>query len=322
MADVHRCRPAGFLALGQVRYQLLLLLRSPLGFFITIVVPLLLLVCLNLITPGSAANLPPGLHYIQFLTPAVSAFCLLNACYVTTITSLVLAREESILKRLRGTPLPAWTYLAGRAGTVIVTSAVSVAIIVGVSAAFFHVKIVWGAFGYFLAASALGIACFFLVGAAVTTLIPKTEAALPAAFGTMLPLAFISDVFFSSEHAPAWLHHLASAFPVAPVARAMEACFNPATHAWPMPASGLLVVLAWSLGATALIAFAFRWEPGPVPWHGQRRWRVGGRAASPLPASAPASHAVELFPRRPWPHPHPRPHAAGRESAPDQQRPA
>lgn len=82
--------------------------------------------------------------------------------------------------------------------------------------------------------------CFFLLGVAVTMAVPKTDAALPVAYGTMLPLAFISDVFFPSVHAPHWLYDLASAFPVAPVARAMEASFNPATHAWPMPATGLL----------------------------------------------------------------------------------
>ena len=52
--------------------------------------------------------------------------------------------------------------------------------------------------------------------------------------------------------APPWLD-LASAFPVAPVALAMEAAFNPATHSWPMPATGLLVVLGWSAAATAVI---------------------------------------------------------------------
>ena len=62
---------------------------------------------------------------------------------------------------------------------------------------FFHVSIVWRAFGYFAAAACLGIVCFFLLGAAVTTVVPKTDTALPVAFGTMLPLAFISDVFFS-----------------------------------------------------------------------------------------------------------------------------
>lgn len=256
---VRRSRPAVALALGQIRYQLVLLLRSPLGFFLTIVIPLLLLVSLNVITPGAPVG---GLPYAQFLTPAMAAFCLLNACYVTTVTSIVLAREEGILKRLRGTPLPAWTYLVGRSGSAFVTSVVATGIIIGTGVLFFHVRIVWHAFGYFVVATFLGVACFFLLGAAVTTLVPSTETALPVAFGSILPLAFVSDVFFSSSHAAAWLHDLASAFPVAPIARAMEDSFNPATHTWPMPVSGLLVVLGWSAAAIVVIALAFRWEPG------------------------------------------------------------
>lgn len=271
-ADVaRRSRPGPLLALGQVRYQLLLLLRSPLGFFITLVIPLLLLVSLNVVHPSSAAAGAAGrLRYAQFLTPAVSAFCLINACYVTTVTSMVLAREEGILKRLRGTPLPAWTYLGGRSGSALVISLVSVAIIIVTGVSFFHVIIVWRAIGYFAASAGLGMVCFFLLGVAVTMAVPKTDAALPVAYGTMLPLAFISDVFFPSVHAPHWLYDLASAFPVAPVARAMEASFKPATHAWPMPATGLLVVLGWSAAAAAVIALGFRWEPGPIPWHARR----------------------------------------------------
>ena len=259
-----RSRPGPLLALGQVRYQLLLLLRSPLGFFITLVIPLLLLISLNVIHPESAASAAGRLHYAQFLAPAVSAFCLLNACYVTTVTSMVLAREEGILKRLRGTPLPAWTYLGGRSGSALVTSLVSVAIIIATAVAFFRVTIYWRAMGYFAAAASLGMLCFFLLGIAVTVAVPKTDAALPIAYGTMLPLAFISDVFFPSVHTSHWLYDVASAFPVAPVARAMEASFKPATQAWPMPASGLLVVLGWSAAAATVIALGFRWEPGPI----------------------------------------------------------
>jgi len=177
--------------------------------------------------------------------------------------------EEGILKRLRGTPLPAWTYLAGRSGAAVLTAAVSAGIIIGTAVVFFHVTIIWRTFGYFTGAAGLGIVCFFLLGVAVTTMVPKTDTALPVAFGTMLPLAFISDVFFASVRAPAWLHDVASAFPVAPVARAMEAAFNPATRSWPMPVTALLTVLGWSAAAAAIIALAFRWEPGPV----QRRSR-------------------------------------------------
>lgn len=264
-ADFHRrSRPAALLAFGQVRYQVLLLARGPLGFFLTLVVPMLLSVCLNLLTPDTVAALPGGARYSQFLTPAIATFCLLNACYVNTITGIVLAREERILQRLHGTPLPAWTYLVGRLGCALLTALAAIATMTAIAVAFFDVTIPWRTLGYLLGVLGLGILSFFLLGVAVTSLVPKSETALPVAYGTMLPLAFISDVFFSSAHAPGWLHDLASAFPVAPIARAMEACFDPATRSWPMPTTGLLTTLGWCLGAASLAALTFQWQPGPL----------------------------------------------------------
>ena len=180
------------------------------------------------------------------------------------------------------------------------TSVIASGVIIATGVAFFSVSIVWHALGYFAAAAFLGIACFFLVGAAVTTVVPKTDSALPIAFGTMLPLAFISDVFFSVSHPPAWLHGLASAFPVAPIAQAMEDSFNPATQSWPMPLSGLLVVLGWSAAAIAVIALAFRWEPGPAP--AARRLAVRP-AGQPPAAWTVTSHLPSTPPvrSRAWP---------------------
>lgn len=49
----------------------------------------------------------------------------------------------------------------------------------------------------------------------MVTVAPTSETALPVAYGTMLPLTFISDVLFSSAHAPRWLDDIASALPIA-----------------------------------------------------------------------------------------------------------
>jgi ABC-2 type transport system permease protein len=266
-----RLRPGLLLALGQVRYQLLLLVRGPLGFFVTLVVPVLLLVCLNLLMPQSLAGVPDGMRYTQFLTPAISAFALLAAGYVNTLTGVVLAREEGILKRLRGTPLPRWAYLVGRLGSVLTTAVASVTVIIAIAVVFFDVTLVWHAFGYFVGAASLGIVTFFLLGVAVSTAVPTSDSALPVAYGTMLPLAFVSDVFFSSSHAPGWLQDLTSVLPVAPAARAMEAAFDPSTTSWPMPATGLLATLGWCAAAILVIATAFREAPGAVPRLRRRR---------------------------------------------------
>lgn len=259
-----RPKPAVLLALGQIRYQLLLLVRSPMGFFVAIVMPLLLLVCLDLLTPDAAAAMPPGLHYAQFLAPAVAAFSLLNTCYVNTITGVVLAREEGVLKRLRGTPLPAWTYMVGRLGSALVTAAVAVTVIVTLAVTAFDVTVTWRTIGYLAGTGAIGAVSFFLLGLAVVAVVPKSETALPVAYGTMLPLAFVSDVFFSSAHAPRWLHDTASALPLAPVTRAMEAAFLPATRSWPMSTAAMLTTGAWIAAAIVVISLTFRWEPGPL----------------------------------------------------------
>jgi hypothetical protein len=60
----------------------------------------------------------------------------------------------------------------------------------------------------------------------------------------------------------------------------MEDSFNAATQSWPMPLSGLLVVLGWSAAAIVVIALAFRWEPGPAP-------AARGLGRSPRNASLP-----------------------------------
>ena len=146
-------------------------------------------------------------------------------------------------------------------------------------------SIVWHAVGYFVAAAFLGIACFFLIGAAVTTVVPKSETALPIAFGTLLPLAFISDVFFYVSSPPTWLHDLASAFPVAPVARAIEVSFRPG-HAV------LADVALRAAGGARLERGSDRSHRAGIPLGA--RLRAGGSRAEPptSPARALAGRTV------------------------------
>ena len=45
---------------------------------------------------------------------SMAAFGLISACYTNIAISVVFAREEGILKRMRGTPMPARSYLTAR----------------------------------------------------------------------------------------------------------------------------------------------------------------------------------------------------------------
>ncbi len=245
---------------GQVRYQLTLVSRSPIATFTVLVIPLMLLVVLNLVSPEASSALR-GISYAAFLTPAMATFALINACYVNVITSVVIAREEGILKRLRGTPLPLWAYVLGRMAAAVVVAAVSIAVVVAVAAWFLGVPVGADRIGNLVGVAALGGACFTALGFAVSSFVPRADVALTVAYGTFLPIAFISDVFFPSTTSRQWLADVAAAFPVAPIAKAAEHGFL-AGGGWPMTAGQLGVVLGWTAGALAFAALTFRWEPG------------------------------------------------------------
>jgi ABC-2 type transport system permease protein len=112
-----------------------------------------------------------------------------------------------------------------------------------------------------LATLALGMFCFCAAALAVTVLITSADSALPVAWGTILPLCFISDIFVPIEGAPRWLRETASLFPLRAFADALESAFNPVTGSRALQMGNLELLAAWGLAASAFALIAFRWEP-------------------------------------------------------------
>ncbi|HUZ19528.1 MAG TPA: ABC transporter permease [Acidimicrobiales bacterium] len=285
-----RARPGLLLFAGQVRYQLLLLIRSPVASFITLVVPLMLLVALDLVTPEMTLRSLRGTRVTQFLTPAMASFAVLNCGFVNTVIGTTLAREQGILKRLRGTPLPAWTYLAGRLGAAVVLTACSVTAVLGAGVVLFHAHLALSSLSPLVGSIAAGLVVSFALGVATAGLVKSSEAALPIAYGLLLPVAFISGVFFPAPNEAHWLRTFAAALPVQPFASAMEGAF--ATPPRAATLHQLAVLALWSLGAVTLGAIGFSWQPREPRRsrgaHGRSR-RRGPRTAQP--AVTPAAKA-------------------------------
>ena len=213
-------RPRSGIALvpGQIRYQLLLLARSPMVPFISIVIPLMLLVALDLVTPEMTLRSLGNEPVAEFLTPAMGSFAVLNAGFVNVVIGMTLSRHAKL-------PTSAIPSLAGT--------------------------------------FAAGLVASCAMGMAVSGLIRSSEAALPLAYAVLLPISFISQVFFPAPTETAWLHRFAAVLPVAPFANAMEGAFLPVAHG--LSASQLLVLLSWGLGGFVLALVDFRWEPRQEP---------------------------------------------------------
>ena len=267
------------LLVRQVAYQLKLLARSPMAAFATIVIPLMVLLAVNLLYKGTRLSSRGGIPYAQFFTPAMVAFAVVNACYMSVISSTTLARDQGILKRIRSTPLPSWLYMSGRIVSSGVVAIVGAMVVIAVGAGVYGFEVIWAGVPAALLTLAVAMFCFCSLGLAVSVLVPSAESAVPIAWGTMLPLCFISDVFQPIDSAPHWLRAIASSFPLRPFADDLQSVFNPVTGSRAIHPAHLELMVVWGVAAAAFALLAFRWEPD-----GRHRRERGSRRSATFAA--------------------------------------
>jgi ABC-2 type transport system permease protein len=255
-------RPAtGRLLLRQVRHQNKLFLRNPFSAFFSLAFPLMLLLLLGSLNSGQTLEERGGIAYVQFLTPGLLAFAVVSTCYTGLVTGVAMNRDLGILKRVRGTPLPAWIYVAARILSSVWFSVVSAVLMVAVGVALFDVRVVWRLLPAAVVTLLLGAACFCALGLAVAALVPNGEAAPVVANFTILPVVFVSDLFFPMDTAPTWLQVLGSLFPVKHFALALEETFNLSVGGSGFRWDHLAVVALWGVAGLVVAIGRFQWEP-------------------------------------------------------------
>jgi ABC-2 type transport system permease protein len=97
-----------------------------------------------------------------------------------------MARDEGILKRMRGTPLPAGAYLAGRILHAVVIALLLVIIVAAFGALFYGVEVPWSQLPELLLTLVLGAATFCALGLALTAFVPNADAAPAVVNATIL----------------------------------------------------------------------------------------------------------------------------------------
>jgi ABC-2 type transport system permease protein len=197
--------------------------------------------------------------FATFFVPGILAYGIITATFANLAASLTLLRDQGVLKRMRGTPLPPWAYMVGRVGssTLAMLELVAVTLAVG-----------WAAFGTHVRGSTLpglalalvaGMVCFTALGIGATTVIPNADAAQPVTTALVLPLTFISGIFFVPERLPAWLNQVAGAFPIKRLADALQFAYDPRTGGAGIAGHDLVVLALWTAAGVALMR-SFRWE--------------------------------------------------------------
>jgi ABC-2 type transport system permease protein len=225
--------------------------RNPSAAFFGVALPLGLLAIFGAVFAGRDEDL-------DVIVPGIAAMSVMSATFTSLAYNLTTLRERGILKRLRGTPLPTSAYLAGLAANAIANAVLQVAIVLVVGHVLLGVSWPgdWFALAVFVVA---GVACFALLGIALSHAIPNPESAPAYVNAVFLPQILIAGVFYDASDAPNVIHDVAQVLPLTHLVDGLSGAIvdneGLGTH-W----VALLVLLWWAAIGAVLAVRGFSWD--------------------------------------------------------------
>ncbi|MAT03775.1 MAG: hypothetical protein CL424_01855 [Acidimicrobiaceae bacterium] len=265
------------LLLRQVRYQILVFWRTPVALFFTLALPLFILLLMSALF-GDTTITVQGSEWParQFYTGGLAAFTAVSATYTNLSNLVPIRREEGILKRWRSTPLPTSIYIGGFVGSALILAFLGALLMIGVGVVFYDLQIEAAKMPGAILTFVVGVSAFAALGMAVAAIVPTASSAAAVANATILPLAFISNVFIATgDDAPGWMTTVGNLFPLRPFVVSIQDAFNPFVDAPAIDWASLGFVALWGLAGLAVAVRFFTWEPHPSGTTTRRRRRSG-----------------------------------------------
>src|SRR5438874_7690462 len=242
---------AVFLAWRQYRLERRLFWRNPSAAFFNFLLPLLFLAFFGAILHGNQ-------HDLNVIVPGIAGMAVMSTTFTALAYNMTFLREQGVLKRIRGTPMPGISYLLGIAGNAVNNAVLQIAIITVAGKLFFGTGWPrdWFELIVFVAA---GVLCFASLGVAFSHAIPNFDSTPAYVNAVFLPVIFVSGVFFDEAHVPSFMKGIAEGLPlfhvIAGLSGAMVKGTSLATNI-----SSLGVIAAWALLGIALAVRGFSWE--------------------------------------------------------------
>jgi ABC-2 type transport system permease protein len=252
---------AAALALHQFRFDQRVFWRNPASVFFTVLLPIIFLLIFATIFGNEEIEELGGIQTTTYYVPAIITLAIVSATMQSLAISLTVDRENGILKRGRGTPLPSWAFFAGRIGNAIVISVLMLVLVVILGRLIYDVEVPWDKLPAVLVTLLVGAAAFCSLGIALTAAIPSEDAAAPISNVAVLPLYFLSGVFIPESEIPDGVLKFADFFPIRHFFEAFFASYDPVASGAGFEWGHLAIVAAWGLAGLAIAIRTFRWTP-------------------------------------------------------------
>lgn len=260
-------RPSDVTMVGrQVGWEQKLFWRNPAAAGFSVLFPLLFLVIFSLTSNDSKIDIGHHLQVkgIQYYAAGLLVFGLISVSCTSLAINLTFRRDDGLLKRKRGTPLPAWGFVAGLIGSSMIVGVVLTAAVVAFARLAYGLTVPTTRLPTLVLVLLIGTLAFCAIGILMTAAIPNADAAPAIVNIAVFPLIFLSGVFFPVQNEV--LNRVADLFPIRHFIGTLDTVFatpigHQAAGIGSLPWADLAVIAAWGIVAAALASRWFRWEP-------------------------------------------------------------
>lgn len=257
------------LVLVQARYALLATARTPRVVVFGVIFPLILVVLFNSIFSSGGdqtVKFSGGtLDAEAYFTAGIVAYAIMLASFSTVAVALTTQRESGQLKRLRGTPIPAWTFMAAQILRSIVQVVITVTALILLGVIAYGVHLPAERVVALVVYVALGTACLVALGIALTVFTPTAEAASTIGPFAAVMLSFVSGVFVAVDTLPNWLESVGKIFPLYHLADGLQTCFVSGGTGTGLSGQNVTSLLVWGAVGLVIAVRRFQWEPQAAP---------------------------------------------------------
>jgi ABC-2 type transport system permease protein len=244
------------LAIHQLGNEQRLFWRSRELAFFTFGLPILFFVLLGSVYGDDEIDGIPGSAY---LLAGMLGYGVAATAFAGLAITTVIRREDGILKRLRGTPLPAWAYVCAVITSTVFVFALEAVALVMLGQVLYDIPFPdrWLSL---LLTLLLGGLAFAAMGLGLTGAIHSAEGSSAVVNAIYLPMAFISGSFFSASSFPPFVEAIADVLPLTYFIELTRNVLLYNEEIWDNWRA-VAVVAAWGVAGGLAALRWFHWEP-------------------------------------------------------------
>jgi ABC-2 type transport system permease protein len=252
------------LVLKQTRYALISTSRNPRAVIFSLAFPVILLVMFNEIFIKSGDTVKVAGETVAgsaYFTAGMIAYSMGLLCFTQPLVALTAQRERGQLKRMRGTPVPSWTFITAQVLRSVLLAAAIGAVMLALGVAFWNVDLSAETIPGFLIMLVLGTASLCALGVAMTAFTTTEDTASSIGPFTMVMLSFISGIFIPIDQLPSWLQEIGRIFPLYHLTQGLQLTVSGAGSGLGLHGSDVASLVLWGVAGVVIASRRFKWEP-------------------------------------------------------------